>query len=283
MKRIGILFSVLPLLCLTGCETLGVAASGEKYFEGKKEEELVKYFKYEGESVKFTGDYDKVLYFTNLVSTVYVDKTTTEKFKNKKSQEIAKLEFYTLNDGCQFWTELSNINYFSVDVTKKSYGAHGEYNHNAQIKQGINNFYNIVQKLNAIENTVANQQKIKQVVNDTAIGKSFYLWEVRNFKFSQYMDNNHNESNGTASDYSIIKVDVYEDSKSTTDTHIAYTFNDKTKNFLDEKGNTITKEQAFTNEKNYNAKGFVTRKKDKGIALTAFIKDGVVLKIEPLE
>lgn len=267
----------------TSCSTLGVATSGGKYFNGKKEDELVKYFKYDGEPVKSDGDYDKVLYFTNLVSTLYMDKTTVEKFKNDKTQEIAKLEFYTLKDGCQFWTEQSNLNYFSVDVTKKSYGINGEYNHNAQIKQGLNNFYNIVQKLNAIENTVANQKRIKQTINDTAIGKSFYLWNVRNFNFGQYMDNNHNETNGTGSAYSIIKVDIYEDSKSHTETHTAYIYNDQERKYTDEKGCIITKETAMQNQKSYEAKGFSNRKKNKGIALTAYIKDGLVVKVETVE
>lgn len=286
-KRLNILTvsfcSFLLFTSLLGCSSLGVATSGGNYFNGKKETDLVKYFKYDGVQVKADGDYDKVLRFSNLVTTIYVDKTTTEKFKNKRSQEIAKLEFYTLSDGCQFWTELSNLNYFSVDINKKSYGVSGEYNHNAQIKQGVNNFYNIVQKLNAIENTIGNQQIIKQTVNNTAIGKSFYLWEVRNFKFSQYMDNNHNETNGTATDYSIIKVDVYEDSKSSTETHIAYIYNDRENTYTDEKGNQISKAESLEKEKTYVAKGFESRRKDKGLSLVAYIKDGVVVKVDSAE
>lgn len=265
------------------CVTVGVAVSGGKYFDGKKEEELVKYFKYEGDIVKTNGDYDKVLYFTNLVSTLYMDKTTVEKFKNKRSQEIAKLEYYTLSDGCQYWTELSNFNYFGIDTTRKSYAHDGVLNNNSQIKQGLNNYYTIIKKLNAVENTVQNQQKIKQLIENTEIGKSFYLWEIKNFTFGQYMDNYHNEYKGTATDYSIIKVDVYEDSKSSTETHTAYIYNDREKSYTDEKGNAITKDIALQNEESYISKGFSSRKKNKGLALTAYIKDGVVVKVETVE
>lgn len=267
----------------TSCATVGVVTSGGKYFDGKKEEELVKYFKYEGEVIKASSDYDRVLYFTNLVSTLYMDKTTVEKFKNKRSQEIAKLEYYTLSDGCQYWTESTNFNYFGIDATRKSYAHDGVLNNNSQIKQGLNNYYTIIKKLNAVENTVQNQQKIKQLIENTEIGKSFYLWEIRNFTFGQYMDNYHNEYTGTATDYSIIKVDVYEDSKSSTETHTAYIYNDREKSYTDEKGNAITKETALQNEKSYISKGFASRKKNKGLALTAYIKDGVVVKVETVE
>lgn len=283
MKRIKSTLLLALSVFFTSCSTLGVATSGGRYFDGKKEEVLVKYFKYEGDTVKPNGDYDKVLYFTNLVSTLYMDKTTLEKFKNKQSQEIAKLEYYTLSDGCQYWTKLTNFNYFGIDTTRKSYAHNGVVNNNSQIKQGLNNYYTIIKKLNAVENTVQNQQKIKQLIENTEIGKSFYLWEIKNFTFGQYMDNYHNESKGTATDYSIIKVDVYEDSKSSTETHTAYIYNDREKSYTDEKGNAITKETALQNEKSYISKGFSSRKKNKGLALTAYIKDGVVVKVESVE
>lgn len=283
MKTIVRSVIILTSIILTGCSSLGVATSGAKYFNGKKESDLVKYFKYDGESVKTNGDYDKVLYFTNRVSTVYVDKTTVKKFKNKRSQEIAKLEFYTLSDGCQYWTDMTNFNYFGIDTTRKSYAHGGVLTNNAQVKQGVNNYYTIIQQLNAIENTVPNQQKIKQLIETTAIGKSFYLWEIRNFTFGQYMDNYHNEYKGTATDYSIIKVDVYEDSKSSTETHTAYIYNDREESYTDEKGNKLTKDAAIQNENSYISKGFSSRIKDKGVALTAYIKDGVVVKVESVE
>ena len=81
-KRLSFLANVFCLVLLfnsiLGCSSLGVATSGAKYFNGKKEADLVKYFKYDGEQIKVGGDYDKVLRFSNLVTTVYVDKTTTE-------------------------------------------------------------------------------------------------------------------------------------------------------------------------------------------------------------
>lgn len=277
------LCSVLTFGFIAGCASMGVLLKGSAYFEGKNEADLVKYFKYDGSPVEADGDYDKVLSFSNLVITMYADKTTTEKFKNKRSQEIAKLEFYTLSEGCQYWTEMTNFRYFNIDLTRKSYSHYNIGNNNAQIKQGINNFYAIVQNLNAIENTISNQEKIRQTVNNTAIGKSFYLWEIRSFKFDQYVDNYHSESKGNAADYSIIKVDVYEDSRSSTETHIAYIYNNRENKYTDEKGNQITSADAFANEKSYIAKGFTSRKKAKGVSLIAYIKDGVVVKTKSVE
>ena len=46
MKRIKSTLLLALSVFFTSCSTLGVATSGAKYFDGKKEEELVKYFKY---------------------------------------------------------------------------------------------------------------------------------------------------------------------------------------------------------------------------------------------
>ncbi len=279
MKKIFSFVIVATIVLFESCTSLGVATDGAKYFYGKKEDELAKYFKYDGEPIETDSEYDKVVYFTNFVRTVYVDKTTVQKFKNKRSKTIAKLEFFSLSDGCSYWTNQANLNYFGIDTTKKSYGGYGEINHNAQIRQGINNFNAIVQKLNAIENSVANNSRINELFENTPIGNSYYLYDIRQYKFGQYMDDwGHNESNGNGFDYSIVQVDVFEDSKSTTETHIVYIYDDKIKSYKDDKGNQISKEQAISNEESYLAQGFKSRKKDKGIALTAYIKDGIVVK-----
>ena len=83
--------------------------------------------------------------------------------------------------------------------------------------------------------------------------------------------------------YILQKVSVYEDSKSSTETHTAYIYNDRENTYTDEKGNLINEADAFSNEKSYIAKGFESRKKEKGVSLVAYIKDGVVVKVESAE
>ena len=101
MKKIALLGSVLFFATLLfSCTSLGISAKGADSFSGKKEEDLVKYFKYDGEAVSASGEFDKAVYFSNKVTTVYMDKTTVEKFKNKRYIPISSFSFKELADGC---------------------------------------------------------------------------------------------------------------------------------------------------------------------------------------
>ena len=113
----------------------------------------------------------------------------------------------------------------------------------------------------------------------TSINGIYYIYDIQSNSIS-YSDGEGN----SAIEYKYIlqKVSVYEDSKSSTETHTAYIYNDREKSYTDEKGNPITKEAAIQNEKSYSAKGFSNRRNDKGIALTAYIKDGIVVKVEQM-
>ena len=55
------------------------------------------------------------------------------------------------------------------------------------------------------------------------------------------------------------------------------------KQYTDEKGNPISKEQALSNENSYLMDGFTNRRKDNGLALIAYIKDGIVVAVTPSE
>ena len=270
-----------------------MATSGANYFNGKKETDLVKYFKSDGEAVKASGDYDKVLYFTNLVSTVYMDKTTTEKFKNRRYTSISNLNFYELYDGCLVYPETYHIQDFNVsreydfrtitqDVARsaskdpmiQSAGQRirTHRNNNSEIKSTINSFNSLCQQYEAVKKINDNTMFEKTGVNGT-----YYIYDIQSNKFS------YSDGVGTWAieyKYNLQKVSVYEDSKSSTESYTVYIYDDRENKYTDEKGNTITKEVAIQNEKTYAAKGFTSRKKDKGVALVAYIKDGIVLKVE---
>ena len=104
-KIFYVLALVATVVSFVSCATLGVATKGAEYFNGKKEEDLVKYFKYDGDPVKTSDEYDKVLHFTNHVITIYVEKTTVEKFKNSQWLVVRNFFFQELYDGCLIPTD----------------------------------------------------------------------------------------------------------------------------------------------------------------------------------
>lgn len=296
MRKMAGIFMLGFLSLYTGCASLGVATIGGKYFDGKIEDELVKYFKYEGEVVKADDNFDKILYFTNLVSTMYVDKTTVEKFKNRKYSTVSNLNFYELYDGCLVYPETYHIQdvkwngkidkTVTQDVSKSAsrepgiqpsggYGIRTHRNNNTEISALIKSFNSAVQQYGAIKKNADNT-----LFEKTNIGGFYYIYDIQSNKFS------YSDGVGTsATEYKYIlqKVSVYEDSKSSTETHTAYIYNDRENKYTEENGNVITKDVALQNEKLYISTGFSSRKKNKGLALTAYIRDGVVVKVETVE
>ncbi len=297
------LYLVLVLIIIVGCSSLGVATSGAEYFNGKKETDLVKYFKYDGEPIKADGHYDKVLRFSNLVTTVYVDKTTTEKFKKRRYYSVSDFSFKKLPDGCLLadndehfadviWsgqpiykvieedvpsggTPIGEaVNAYAVSFKGKSIRLHR--NNNTEIKEKIKSFNSAIQQYKAVKKT-----EDESVFNVTPVGSEYYVYDIESNSID-YSDNKYDTDNSTILHYTyeLKKVSIYEDSKSTTETHTAYIYNDRKNAYTDEKGNLISEADAFSNEKSYIANGFKSRKKDKGVALVAYIKDGIVVKVE---
>ena len=115
----------------------------------------------------------------------------------------------------------------------------------------------------------------------TSIGNTYYIYEIKTNR-TAHADND-GSSTAICHNYKLQSVSVYEDSKTSTETHVAYIYNYKEKQYTDEKGNQISEEQALANEKSYLNEGFENRKKNKGMALTAYIKNGIIVKIVPDE
>lgn len=281
-KRLYFVLLVFMLASLIGCSSLGVATSGANYFNGKKEAELVKYFKYDGENIKTpSGDYDKVLRFSNVVTTVYVDKTTIQKFKNRRYNTISNFSFYKLYDGCYIYPQTqhypqhvhSTEHIGGTVITKDYETAHN--NNNTEINAKIESFNSAIQQYRAVKKYDDNA-----MFERTSINGVYYIYDIQTNRFA-YSDN---EGSGAVEyKYSLQAVTVYEDSKSSTETHAVYIYNDRENIFTDEKGNKLTESKALSIEKEYIEKGFETHKKVKGISLIAYIKDGIVAKVESEE
>lgn len=262
--------SAFLLNFITGCSSLGVATSGANYFNGKKEADLVKYFKYDGESVRTDGDYDKVLRFSNLVTTMYVDKTITEKFKNRRYSTISKLYYHELWDGCLIYPgQVVHRSFVNGQLASHQ-------NNNNAINNELKRFEADVRNLGAVPKNSDNV-----MFNKSSIGSTYYIYDIYRHGFN--LDDNGDKTTAYECTYTIQSVSVYEDSKSSTETHIAYIYNDRENTYTDEKGNQISKSDALSNEKAYIAKGFESRRKNKGVSLVAYIKDGVVVKVDSAE
>lgn len=292
--------SVLMLGFVAGCASIGISSKGAAYFEGKNESDLVKYFKYDGESVKANDDYDKILHFSNLVTIMYVDKTTVEKFKNKKYPvSISEFSFMELPDGCclaygetHVATVISNgqpvSEVYDEDVpsggtptykkvlplSKQGISVMLHRNNNSEVKSKIKSFNNAVQQYRAVK-----KSEDKAMLDKTPIGGEYYIYDIESNGLS-YSDEKVGRSTAIDHKYKLQKVSVYEDSRSSTETHVAYVYNARENKYIDENGNQISAADAYANEKSYIAKGFSSRRNDKGISLTAYIKDGVVIKAE---
>lgn len=265
--------AVLGLFSLTGCASLGIASKGAEYFVGKTEEDLIKYFKYEGKNVSFEGDYDKALSFTNLVTTMYMDKTTIQKFKNRRYNMIMNFEFLELYDGCYIYQN-TNSNY-TPHVTLVNRRVASHTNRNQDIKLQINLFSNYIQQYGAVK--AINDDAMFERTN---IGNTYYIYNITSYEVAYSDGAGSGAGNYT---YTLQSVSVFEDSKSSTETHTAYIYNDKERQYTDEKRNPISKEQALSNENSYLMDGFTNRRKDNGIALIAYIKDGIVVAVTPSE
>lgn len=301
-KIIKFLALGLALGFIIGCASIGVSSKGAVYFEGKNEADLVKYFKYDGNPVEAGNDYDKVLHFSNLVTTVYVDKTITEKFKNRKYYPVSSFSFEKLADGCCLIGSETHVATFrwngqpiskvydedvpsgGIPTSEKVRSFSGlrmsvmlHRNNNSEINSKIKSFKAAVRQYNAVK-----KSDDGAMFNKTPIGGEYYIYDIGS-KEGAYSDEKVGNSIAVYYSYNLQKVSIYEDSRSYTETHTAYIYNDRENKYMDEKGNQISVADALANEKSYIAKGFNSRRKDKGVSLVAYIKDGIVVKAESVE
>jgi hypothetical protein len=278
MKRIILpLFLILLFIAfLFACVSMGTSLQGKNYFVGKSESALTKYFGYNGEEYDGEGVYDKILYFTNLVVTVYMDKTTVTTYKTTTNQNVFSLNYSEHNDGCLVLFENGHYHYRPrTAVTTPEHR-----NDNAFVRGEFNRFNNEIKRLNAVSSD--NQQA---TLNITPIGSWYFVYRVSQeyYVFNYGISNNDGiPTSETAVIYhcNMWRVNVVADNRSSTETHIAYFYDDLSQQFYNENGNAISQEQANSNEDFYARQGFTTRTQSEGLSVLAYIKNGKVVKVE---
>jgi hypothetical protein len=148
------------------------------------------------------------------------------------------------------------------------------------VRTEINRFNSEIKRLNAVQ---SNDQQA--ALNSTPIGSWYFVYRV-NQEYGQYnypssVDEGIPRSETFAIYHcNIWRVNVLADNRSTTETHIAYTYNDRLQQFYSGNGSAISEEQANTNESSYVRQGFTARTQSEGISVLAYIKDGKVSKVE---
>lgn len=303
MKKILHFLSIAPSLllssfCVFSCSSLGIASKGADYFVGKQESDLVKYFKYDGEAVSANGEFDKAVYFSNKETTVYMDKTTVQKFKNRRYNSVSDFSFNELSDGCRLvgndhagicsianrpWkrydedvpsggTPLQDV--LNELAAGKNYSILLHRNNNTEINSKIKSFNNLIQTYGAVK-----KSSDDSIFNKTAIGSEYYIYDIESTT-GNWDDQLLGNSTYTQYKYLIYKVSVFEDSKSVTDTKTAYIRNYQKKSYSDSDNKEITEKQALANKASLVSSGYTEREKTKGISLIAYIKDGVVVQAE---
>ncbi len=275
--------AVLGLFSLTGCASLGVASKGAEYFVGKTEADLTKYFGREGVVIDMEEehDYDSILYFSNLIVKKNMSKTTQQTYKTSSSTLVFNLGVMEYSDGCLLSTQTNTLHYALSSYDSNNYIHRNDNNY---VNSQIRHFKSEVERLAAVP--VNNQDT---AFKNTRPGSWYFTYRIQQGDY--YYDPGHagrrtNSSYGSRESipaenvpvyyYQIYKVDVYNDTKTSTETHIAFIYNDAEDLFYDKNNQMISAEQAVDNEWLYLDQGFSAEIKTEGLALTACIRNGIV-------
>ena len=119
MKKNIIACLLIPaLMALSACASLGIKMKGKEYFTGKTENDLIKYFGYEGYAFDEPGEYDRAVYFTNQVDTIEMSKTTVQRYKTSNSQNVFSFTFSERNDGCLVYSGNYHITRYNNEINR---------------------------------------------------------------------------------------------------------------------------------------------------------------------
>lgn len=283
-----LVMAVLGLSSLTGCASLGIASKGAEYFVGKTEEDLIKYFGQEGDIIDIEDehDFDSILYFSNLIVQKNMSKTTQQTYKTSSSTQVFNLGVMEYSDGCLLSTQTNTRHY---DLSSYDSSSYIHRNDNKYVNSEIRHFENEVARLAAVP---ANDQDT--AFKNTRPGSWYFTYQIQrsNYWDPGYAGRITNSSYGSRASipaenvpvyyYQIYKVDVYNDTKTSTESHIAFIYNDAVGLFYDKNNQLISAEQAVDTEWLYLDKGFTAEIKTKGIALAACIRNGIVEAVHDL-
>lgn len=282
LKILTLGLTVIAVMVFVGCASLGVATKGAEYFVGKTEEDLIKYFGQEGITSEGKEDPDfDFLYFTNMIVQQNMTKTTQKTYKTSNSTLVFNLGVKKYSDGCLLATHTNTRHY---DLSSYDSSSYIHKNDNKYVNSEIRHFENEVSRLAAVP--VNNQDT---AFKNTSPGSWYFTYQIQ--RGSNYYDPGHigrrtNSSYESRESipsesvpvyyYQIYKIDVYNDTKTSTETHIAFIYNEAEDLFYDQNNQIISVEQAVDNELLYLDAGFTPEIKTKGLALIACIRNGIV-------
>jgi hypothetical protein len=276
-KELKIRF-VLTLLVanfiLTTCVSMGVSIYGKDYFIDKPEKSLTKYF---GAAMKefddTEGQYDKVISCNNEVITATMTRRNVKQYKVEKRTKLWDFTYSKYNDGCYTY---GNKRHYETSDDGSVITAHNNFIN--YVNDQIAFFNNQVERLGCI--ALKYQQ---DYFNKSNIGDVFYVSSVYDGNGKRY----YGETDGIIPPHSyqifslaIYKVEVIAENEVKTETVTAWTFYGNTGEYYDINGAVISEQSANNIFENYKKQGFEPNGKSTGLSLTAYIKDGKIIKVE---
>ena len=288
MKKVFVLLMTSLLLFFVSCTSIGIAVRGKDYFLGKNESWLIKYFGYNGVPVEAKSEYDKIIHFTNKTDSMIMSKTTIVTYKKTRNEKVYSFAYAQCSDGCLIDYDARSYHYRAGSYSA-GYGgrqiqirAPEHRNDNRLVNAEINRFNSEVKRLDAV---LPDRQQA--IFDRTPIGSWYFVYNITKTYENRY----YPRYAGTYEDipscemltvYSctIWRVNVEADNKSKTETYIVYIFDDRSQQYYDDKYNSITEEKALASKKYYLDHGFTAEHKISGVTITAYIKNGKVVRVE---
>ncbi|MDR2596960.1 MAG: hypothetical protein LBC76_06535 [Treponema sp.] len=274
----SLIFIFILGLLLSACAT--VNSKGIYYFVGKSENDLIKYFGYNGKLVEpFDPEYDKVLFFTSKILKYQMSKTEYIRYKVTRQSEILNIMFNQFSDGCLTFI---NSAYYGNHYGIEGVGFSNQQprvihrNDNSAIRPVINNFNNIINRYDAFPNS---QRDI--AFDRSKIGDTYYLYSNTSKQYynSGVTGLTPNESY-TSCSYVVWRIDIVAEDRPETQKYIVVTYNDRFNRCYDGNNNIITVDRANEIIDYYTNNGFSSKVINDGLSMYAFIKNGKIVKLE---
>ena len=253
MKRIVLSFiAILASLYFTSCITAMIINETRKNtkFENKKESDLKKFFGYDGVPIETEGEYDKAIFFSTGYTVVHMEKKDTTFYKKKGSPVLV----------------------------------------------GATEDFNQVKRFNAVD-----VSRLQEMFDKTPIGGTFYTYLIHRGGYSTANQGFGREGEHRGGGefvpidyYEIYQHDVYEDSETKTSSEPIYAYTDSytypsseyyaPPNLMNTRLDVIGYSRAMELEQSYLVKGYSKRLETvTGRSLIAYIKDGIVVKVDEFE
>jgi hypothetical protein len=276
----SLIFIFILFFSLSECAT--VNSKGIYYFVGKSENDLVKYFGYNGKLVEpFNPEYDKVLFFTNKILKYQMSKTEYIRYKVTRQSEILNIMFNQFSDGCL--CELDPVYYGQHYISDLNYNV-THRNNNANLRPIVNNFNNLINRNDAFPTS-----QRSTALDRSNIGDTYYLYTIDrkqeyNSGLTRYGTTGTTviipSENYTSNIYIAWKVNVVAEDRPETKAYIVVTYNDRFNSCYDGNNNIITVDRANEIINYYTSNGFSSKVITDGLSMYAFIKNGKIIKVE---